>query len=115
MEERLGTLWVFHANGHYDNSRRCGNQWIEVDVEGEQRFDMFQMNHTSIHKEIIHWNRVYVMQNGRQPIVPERILHWDCGVCKEIKFNKTVIKLVNVLLRVLPKKYRRRNKRWFGF
>jgi len=71
----------------------------------------------SVLKEVIHWFRIYHMQNGRKAFVPMTIHVYECGACTELLFSSNLFKLVSFVLNLLPNKILKykRATRFFGF
>lgn len=71
----------------------------------------------SVLKEVIHWFRIYHMQNDRKAFMPVTIHVYECGARTELLFSSNLFKLISLILNLLP--YRilkyKRFKRFFGF
>lgn len=105
------TLRVFHPDGHYKNRRNYNH--LQSDYDGDTCYDHFEVkNNRNPIKEIIYWNRIYKMQNGRLPVMPQRIEKWECGECTVIPFNPLVFKITNWILTKLPKSIRIYRRNW---
>jgi hypothetical protein len=111
------TLRVFHADGHYYQDRNCNH--LRSDYVGKNaRYDTFDSERNPI-TEIVYWNRIYKMQNGRDPVMPQRIEMWKAGTFTVVDFNPWFFKATNFILKCLPKSIRRYRKnfkyvRFFG-
>lgn len=110
-------LRVFHENGHWGNSQRqCGHLQSNK-TQYLDRYDDFEVQFEagkspSPIKEVIFWNRIYKMQNGRKPVMPLRIEKWVAGEYEVINFSPAFFKIVNWVLCRLPKKLIRYRYRW---
>ena len=106
------SLRVFHPDGHYDNARYDSNH-LKSNYSEPTRYDFFDVQSDSNPiTEVVYWNRIYRMQNGRMPVVPQRIEKWECGKCTVVKFNPAFFKATNLVLEHLPKSIRRYRKNW---
>lgn len=103
------TLRVFHPEGHY-RTTKCYSH-LPSDYAIDTGYDIFEAKGDPI-EEVVYWNRIYKMQNGRDPVMPQRIEKWEYGQFNVIKFNPYFFKITNWVLRHLPKFVRRYRKNW---
>lgn len=102
-------LKVFHPDGHYRTSRTYNHLTSGYDTD--TGYDTFEAYGNPL-AEVVYWNRIYKMQNGRKPVMPERIEKWVCGQYTEVKFNPLFFKITNFVLTILPKSIRRYRRNW---
>lgn len=107
----MSLLRIFHPDGHYKTARHYNH--LQSDYDVNTNYDHFVVNDdcNSI-KEIVYWNRIYKMQNGKPPVIPQRIEKWDCGTCTVIPFNPLIFKITNFILTKLPKYIRLYRRNW---
>ena len=98
------TLKVFHPEGHFGTYSHLTSGY-------GTGYDIFEANGNPL-AEVVYWNRIYKMQNGRKPVMPERIEKWECGKGTEVKFNPLFFKITNFILTILPKSIRRYRRNW---
>ena len=103
------TLKVFHPEGHYHTNR--GHSHLISGYDIDTGYDSFEAECSPI-AEVVYWNRIYKMQNGRDPVMPQRIEKWEAGQFTVVKFNPYFFKITNWVLRHLPKSVRRYRKNW---
>ena len=103
------SLRVFHSDGYYDNTSR--HHHLQSDYDEPTRYDFFESSGNPL-KEVVYWNRIYRMQNGRDPVLPQRIEKWQYGQFTVVKFNPYFFKITNWILKRLPTKIRRYRRNW---
>ena len=103
------TLKVFHPDGHYRTTRSYNHLTSGYDTD--TGYDKFEAELNPL-CEVVHWNRIYKMQNGRKPVMPERIEKWECGQYTVVKFYPWFFKITNFVLTILPKPIRRYRHGW---
>jgi len=111
MMKNRYTIKVFHIDGHYRTGRTYHHLTSGYDEDtGYDSFEVSGDHH--LLAEVVYWNRIYKMQNGRKPVMPQRIEKWECGRCTVIKFNPLFFKITNFILNILPKRVRRYRRDW---
>jgi hypothetical protein len=103
------TLKVFHPEGHYRTTR--GYSHLTSDYDIDTGYDSFEAECSPI-AEVVYWNRIYKMQNGQDPVMPQRIEKWESGQFTVVKFNPYFFKVANWILKLLPTSIRRYRRNW---
>lgn len=104
-------LRVYHPDGYYRTSRQYNHLTSGYAPNPDTGYDYFEAHGNPL-AEVVYWNRIYRMQNGRKPVMPERIEKWECGQCVEVKFNPLFFEVTNFILTILPKSIRRYRRNW---
>jgi len=104
------SLKVFHPEGHYRNTRGFSRR-LTSDYDTDTGYDSFEAKLNPL-CEVVYWNRIYKMHNGRKPVIPQRIEKWECGQYTVVKFNPWFFKITNFVLTILPKSIRRYRRNW---
>mgnify|MGYP007090098786 CR=1 FL=1 len=103
------SLRVFHPDGHWKTGISHNQLKSGCNLVAYDRFEVHGGNPLC---EVVFWNRIYKMQNGRQPVIPQRIEKWVAGEYQVVKFNPWFFKITNFILTKLPKSIRRYRRNW---
>lgn len=95
-------ILFYHKDGYYKDDYNNFDRF-SILHQSKQK-ESYKVNRYSIFKEIIHWLRVYRMQNKRKAIIPTRIVVYECGSPTELIFNPYVFKIIIGILNALPAK-----------
>lgn len=108
------SIFLFHPGGR--ERRDFDNPYSRLSILHNSKARR-PPSRLSLFKEVVHWMRVFWMQNDRPCCIPLRIAIVEAGVWRGITFNPLLFPLLAVVLNALPKNIRRAKKfeRFFGF
>lgn len=109
------TIYFYHREGYYRDVDYNFSDKFSILHNSKQK-PSYISDRFSVFKEIVHWLRIYRMQNGREAIIPDKIVVWEAGKSTELTFNPLLFKGLVCILNKLPNKYLKYNgfKRVYG-
>jgi hypothetical protein len=104
------TIYIHHANGHWKDQQSVRHS-VHRRIVKSIPYDRIEGS-VSPYRDIVYWNRRYQIGKKRAPVLPDGVVIWHTGTATEYKFNKCIMKIVNKILTLLPKKWIKKNNRW---
>lgn len=113
-------ILFFYRDGHYldDKIFLIPDRFDKISIlHNSKEKEDYRLDRFSVFREVIHWLRIYRMQNDRKAIIPNKIVVYECGKPMELQFNRKTFRVIVWILNKLPKKLLKYEqfKRFYGF